>query len=456
MKRNDADVFQAPNNGKHTHKYTLPSLFPAPAPVPPEVAVVLGRYVDCICAANLSMNQAVSPGTVEFMNGLIRYGFTLGKRSPKSEPEDHLLLPKLKISDIRTQIMERDANYLRDDIRALQGGLLSLSMDASTMHMNHILDFVLLSPSRNSKDFRPLLFDSVTIVDSTREWYQEATIAVLDNAHKRGLEVVSIVGDGFVSQQTGLSPEDPNSIQNDPELCMRYPWIAKIYYIYCRCHLANLTLSDAMKHSTFFCDCRSQLNEMSVQLRKKVNRAIMCRMCPKLSSTRWCHDYLLCAFVAKHRQQILETNVSIPDEILAYGMILEPLFQFISACESRSARFYMLIEMEQKFSSHIIDLANKYDDLEYVSLHCRFLQTLVTHRLSLHNHDLAMVADELTSRLRRSTVIDGFSDVSSALSFLDHTFENRRNEEAMAAILVETVDLIEMGVDEEADEEAED
>jgi hypothetical protein len=62
----------------------------------------------------------------------------------------------------------------------------------------------------------------------------------------------------------------------------------------------------------------------------------------------------------------METDVSIADEIYAYGMLPEPLFQLIGDCENRPAMFFMTIKYQQKFESHLDRLAAKYSDLDYV------------------------------------------------------------------------------------------
>jgi hypothetical protein len=62
---------------------------------------------------------------------------------------------------------------------------------------------------------------------------------------------------------------------------------------------------------------------MSVQLGKKVSPSAMY---PRLLSALRCHNSLPCVFMSKHGQQIMETNISVREESIAYGMLSDPLF----------------------------------------------------------------------------------------------------------------------------------
>jgi hypothetical protein len=292
-----------------------------------------------------------------------------------------------------------------------------------------------MKSSMQSLDFSFLLFDSTTLINSEMLNYQTATIDILVRAHDQGINISSIVGDGFSSQLFGLSAEYPTAIQNDDVICEEHPWIKKICYIYCQCHLANLVISDCQKHSMFMSDCRDRLNQISVELRKKKNRIILGKVCPKLSSTRWCHDYLLCAFIARNIEQIRQTSVVVQDEIMAYGMLLEPIFHLICNCERRSARLFMRPGLEGRVGSHFDHLAAKYIDLPYVGAHCRLLKAAVSERFSTHNRHLANLGHALTSHLTCcSDQVDPLA--FDRVTFLDRWFENRRNEEAIVDILL--------------------
>jgi hypothetical protein len=50
---------------------------------------------------------------------------------------------------------------------------------------------------------------------------------------------------------------------------------------------------------------------------------------------------LLCCFFARQRQHILNAGIVIPEELFAYGAILEPIYMLMCQFESRRSRFDM-------------------------------------------------------------------------------------------------------------------
>jgi hypothetical protein len=220
------------------------------------------------------------------VNVVVRYGFALGNRLPPDEPEKHVLFPTLSRSSHRDQIIDRNAFCLCQDIDDFRGDLLFLSFTARTVKNNHILDFVIMKSSMQSRDFPFLLYDSITVGSSSMLDYKTATSDVLMMAYDEEMRVASIVGDGFSSQFFGLSPEYQNSIQNDELIYSEHPWIRTVSYTDCRCHLANLVLSDCQKHSGFMSDCRDRLNQISVELQIRESHYSRKKVCQKLSSTR--------------------------------------------------------------------------------------------------------------------------------------------------------------------------
>jgi hypothetical protein len=64
-----------------------------------------------------------------FVSRVIRYGFTLGKRSSTKEPEDHDLFPRVSRSNLRDRMVERDRSSLMRDIDEFKGNFLALSHD---------------------------------------------------------------------------------------------------------------------------------------------------------------------------------------------------------------------------------------------------------------------------------------------------------------------------------------
>jgi hypothetical protein len=85
---------------------------------------LVGHFVDNLCVANISINQATSAGMSDFVNRVIRSGFALGRRSSTEEPEEHDLFPRLSRSNLRDRIVERDSFCLLHDIDEFKGNFL--------------------------------------------------------------------------------------------------------------------------------------------------------------------------------------------------------------------------------------------------------------------------------------------------------------------------------------------
>jgi hypothetical protein len=106
--------------------------------------------------------QATSAGMADFVNRVIRSGFALGKRSPPDEAEKHDLFTTNSRSSLGDQMFDRDAFCLSHDIEDFKRDLHFLSRAASTVKNS----FVIMKSSMQSRDFRFLLYDSITVTSS--------------------------------------------------------------------------------------------------------------------------------------------------------------------------------------------------------------------------------------------------------------------------------------------------
>jgi hypothetical protein len=98
----------------------------------------------------------------------------------------------------------------------------------------------------------------------------------------------------------------------------------------------------------------------------------------------------------KNREGIQGIGLAIPDEVFAYGSLLEPLFTLISEFEERKMRFYMRERKLTKFYARMIALERKYANIPFVESHAKLLRYHVYLRFSQQNHYLSLVADRLT------------------------------------------------------------
>lgn len=437
----------------HEHRYSITAFAEEPA-LPPQQAQLLHEFSQFVCAANLSLHQATQSSTKHFCDSLIQYGVQLRQARPHGEFTDADLFPSLSIGRLRKKIIDDDAEKFGVRLRRFAENFAHLSIDAATVHGTSTLDIILLktSPTESCTDF--ILFDSILIPDSSQQFYMETITDVIERLANRHIQVRSIVGDGLSSQRFGLSPTSATSIQNSPEFLARCPMIAPILYIYCNCHLVNLALHDALELSTFLGRCNRAVIAFSHLLRRRENVRVIKKRCPTFSPTRWCHAYLLCRFFAKHYQAILGLDISIPPEIFAFGVLIEPLFVLVSQFEDRKTRFYMRERLMAKFGARMRRLAVKYRHIVYIPICADLLQTIVFLRLSKENHHLSLMAEAFTcqSKLTRA---ENAEPTDEEPLFLDNIFEELINEEAVARAAAEE-EPDDSWPTEEEDEEQED
>jgi hypothetical protein len=378
----------------------------------------------------MSLNQAVQAHTRDFCESLILYGFRVGqaKSAPDLPPEAKF--PKLSIRQLRSEIIEQDKSCLKSALQRFTTDYAHLSLDAGSFHGKSVLDFLILrTGSEHDTDF--LLFQSFDVVKATLEFYKDTTASVIESLDSMSIKIHSIVGDGFSSQFQGLSPTSPKSIQNSDDYCQRLPTIRNIFYIYCGCHLLNLALHDALEASHALNSVDRYVDAIAKLLRKKEYWRTIEKRCPTFSQTRWCHAYLLCLFFAKNHQAILRAGLYIPNEVFAYGALLEPLFTLISEFESRKMRFWMRERKLATFFARLTALENKYFSFPFVAFHAKLLRLVVFVRFTEHNHDLSLLADALTWE----TKVSGFTrriEPSLDESFMEKAMEAVLNDRAIA------------------------
>jgi hypothetical protein len=316
-------------------------------------------------------------------------------------------------------------------------GYAHISIDAGSFHGNKVLDFaILLTGPNHQRDGDFLLYRSFDVVDGDQRFYMEAALDTIEQLDNEGIIIYSIVGDGLSAQYSALSPYSPTSIQNSENYLRRLPKVENIIFIYCACHLLNLALGDALKASSSVAAVDKYVTRLARVLLKKEFRQKIGRRCPTYSQTRWCHAYLLCLFFAKNYQAILQAGIRIPCDMLAYGILLEPLFLLISQFEDRKMQFYMRERKLAKFYARMSLLGQKYDTTPFIKSHSTLLQNVVLLRFATDrsNHNLSLVADALTIQVcpPSGTIVTDLSGL-----FMDNLYEQIVPEREIARTVAE-------------------
>jgi hypothetical protein len=395
-----------------------------------------------VCKANISLHEVLHRHTFELLDSLVAYGFHMSTSQPAPSK-----FPRLSFAKARKQILQIDAVQLENSLQLFEKGYVHLSLDAGTIHVNSIVDFVLLRTENLSKKSDFLLYRSVESIEANADFYRTRTCNVLRDLRARNIVVRSIVGDGLAAQLSALCHERPQSIQNNLDFLLCYPYVRNVYFIYCSCHLLNLAFKDILAASPFPSTCRDYVQHVGNSLRTKERRRVLRARCPTFSETRWCHIYLMIEFLAKHWQPIIHLGFALPIELLGFAALIEPIFRLFGQFESRSTLFYMREEKLVCFYARIEQLKRKFEHIDSIVEAADLIVAAVRVRFAEQNDDLAQVADFLGTRGDHASVVkEAMESVSGIEAFYEALLAEEEVNEMITA---------DMGVDrlEEEDEE---
>jgi hypothetical protein len=219
--------------------------------------------------------------------------------------------------------------------------------------------------------------------------------------------------------------------------------------------LLNLALHDALETSPALQNVNQFVGSLATRLRKKRYSRIIKKRCPTYSQTRWCHAYLLCLFFARNHSAIQAAGLEIPDIVIAYGVILEPLFALISEFEDRTMRFHMRERKLAKFFYRMTELEGKYQHIPFVHCHSELLRLCVFLRFARQDHDLSLVEDSLTMQSKvnkpEATIVVKTRDL-----FLDRVYEGILNDHEIARAAVVPDDMQPESEEDQEEEDQED
>jgi hypothetical protein len=137
----------------------------------------------------------------------------------------------MSIRRLRKAIVDRDAASVCTRLNRFTDGLCHLSLDAATVHGNTVLDTILLRTAPNESSANYFLFDSISVIESTFEFYSSTVTTAIEKLTYDHIQIRLIVGDGFSSQIAAISPDKNSASQNSPEYIERCPAIAAIFYV---------------------------------------------------------------------------------------------------------------------------------------------------------------------------------------------------------------------------------
>jgi hypothetical protein len=125
-------------------------------------------------------------------------------------------------------------------------------------------------------------------------------------------------------------------------------------------------------------------------------------------------------------ESILNLGFRIPDEIFAFGLMIEPVFVLISEFEKRKTRRFMWERLFAKCLARLRNLAHKYEHIPYIACCSQLLRSMTLLRLSEENHELSLMAEALTWQLKLNRPAN-IEPTDETLLFLDGVFAELMN-----------------------------
>ena len=239
-----------------------------------------------------------------------------------------------------------------------------------------------------------MLYDSLEIKNSDSDNFKKLALDILIKLNNEGINVMSIVSDGFSSQVAAFDLKNSSALQNNIDAQIN---IRKILYVYCRCHLINLSLRDLISESETIKKCHNLLKDISKKLRKTENRAKIGFKCPESIQTRFCYDYLIVKFIACHINKI-EEIIEIDKSIFLYGVLIEQLWYLIGVFEERDATLANTYEKILKFYNSLKRIEGKaLLTNKCLYWNAKLLRNIVQFRL-YKQYPLTIIAFSLTAK----------------------------------------------------------
>ena len=388
-KRADSLIFKE-SNGNHQHTYDIRSLLAIPSQIQTkEKDEMYRKFVEFIAKSNISLRKCVSPNTISFFNSCILYGHSLGLKN--IEISESTLWNFSNRNDLRNEIIRRSNNYCNEELQCFRKGIVSLSIDGAKFNQKKLVDIVLIC-NFHDKSVHTLLYDSLEIKNSDSDNFKKLAWDILMKLFNEGINVMSIISDGFSSQIAAFDLENSSALQNNIDAQIN---IRKILYVYCRCHLINLSLRDLISKSETIKKCHNLLKDISKKLRKTESRSKIGYKCPEQIQTRFCYDYLIVKFIACHINKI-EEIIEIDKSIFVYGVLIEQLWNLIGELEERDATLANTYEKILKF----YDSLKRIEEKSLLTNRClywnsKLLRNIVQYRL-YKQYPLAIIAFSLT------------------------------------------------------------
>ena len=371
-KRRDSASFKR-SQGIHQHMFDIKCFFTKAKHQTMAQIELRNNFFHFLSSSNISFRQATSSCTIQLLNSFIQYGFSLGRSKSDSLDQNDLWGYNDRHS-LRNDFIDYSNGYCTTKLQEFKRGKVRISIDSSTINHIQTVDIVLLC-HKPDKQVESLLYKEL-IINPTALEYRNSIVNILQSLDNIGINVISIISDGFKSQIAAFDPDQPTSFH---KLNISSK-LKKVLFVYCRCHLLNLAINDLIKKSHGVKRCQVILIELSKKLRKTYYRKRIGAMCPEHVQTRFCYDFRIIKFIIRNLAKIQTLlDAEVDTSIFAYGVIMEKMWEIVGIFEERSATLANTYEKFLNFMNDLMRIEKKAHDINnsFLEMNCRLLRNIV-------------------------------------------------------------------------------
>ena len=283
-----------------------------------------------IANSNISFSAVASPSFVELIHRAIKEGQeSVLKQFGNNLSINYLPPEKIYHRESRQTIARKFNEYAqqrKNQRLSLFKSLkyASLAIDAGKINGLPILDITIVN---SFSSIKPLLVRAIRFFSGTTEEYIEKVSNVIQELHKKGIIISSIVGDNLRAQKSAFNG-DSSMQANNPKT-----FLAKPIWFSCICHTISLAIHDAINENQNLHFIHYFISDLSRLMRSKPMVSSLGILCPDYCSTRWTIEYDILYWVISHFRRIEEVFLNPPPNILPYllKMIDFPNLLYINA-----------------------------------------------------------------------------------------------------------------------------
>jgi hypothetical protein len=272
----------------HEHSFSIHVTTPTQKKLPteqePEIQPIIKELALMTAALHLTIRQATSNSMIDFINTVYLNGFIDAQDHPEqslnSVPRQSCSAYRLRDAMINLAEEKKQNQFAK--IREVH--FVSAAIDNGTLGRRHFLFVSLLNPGAG---LSPVFFETQTTPHWKASEFAEFGSQLNAKITSLGATLVSIVGDNYRPQVSGLGEWKPKSFQQQLTNAEDGP----ILYVKCNCHILNLSILDAIKENEQIAEAVDQLNVLVVLLRKNDVIAFVGSSPPTIPQTRWAYIY---------------------------------------------------------------------------------------------------------------------------------------------------------------------